>query len=179
MRALHLVTRMCEAIRSLAGACQQQQTLRIEIKPANEKPFTRFQWRERVKYRWAMLRVRMSDNFSARLVVEQDARQAGGILARKQLSVNADLIRRHDALANMRRFAIDRDAARHNPLFHFAPRTNACLSKHLVQFGRIVLHDWRIFSDLPCIALRSPYCSYCLRARASDDLTEECSERGF
>src|SRR5260364_174747 len=112
---------MREAIRSLAGACQQQQTLRIEIKPANEKPFTRFQWRERVKYRWAMLRVRMADNFSARLVVSQDA------------------------LANMRRFAIDRDAARHNPLFHFAPRTNACLSKHLVQFGRIVLHDWRIF----------------------------------
>src|SRR5260363_187521 len=96
-----------------------------------------------------------------------------------QLSVNADLIRRHDALANMRRFAIDRDAARHNPLFHFAREPMPASASTLCSLGASSSTTGAFFSDLPCIALRSPYCSYCLRARASDDLTEECSERGF
>src|SRR5260364_46907 len=31
------------------------------------------------------------------------------------------------------------------------------------------------FSDFPYVASRSPYCSYCLRARSSGQLTEKCS----
>src|SRR5260363_370882 len=31
------------------------------------------------------------------------------------------------------------------------------------------------FSGLPCVASRSPYCSYCLRARSLCNLTEKCS----
>src|SRR5260363_196910 len=31
------------------------------------------------------------------------------------------------------------------------------------------------FSDFPCVASGSPYCSYCLRARSLDKSTEKCS----
>src|SRR5260363_107997 len=31
------------------------------------------------------------------------------------------------------------------------------------------------FSGLPCVASRSPYCAYCLRARSLGNLTEKCS----
>src|SRR5260364_399046 len=31
------------------------------------------------------------------------------------------------------------------------------------------------FSDLHCVTSRSPYCSYCLRARCLCNLTEKCS----
>src|SRR5260364_111937 len=32
-----------------------------------------------------------------------------------------------------------------------------------------------VFSDFPCVASRSPYCSYCLRARSLGKSTEKCS----
>ncbi len=56
-----------------------------------------------------------------------------------QLAVHADLVRRQDALADMGRQAVDRNAALQDQFFHLAARAQPALGQHLVQLGRVVV----------------------------------------
>jgi len=54
-----------------------------------------------------------------------------------QLAIDANLILRSNALADVRRLPIDADTAGNDPFFELAPRTVAGICQRLVQFGRI------------------------------------------
>ena len=81
----------------------------------------------------------MTNNFASGLVIHQHARRLLADTALDQLAVDAHLILRQDALADMGRFAIDRDASGDDQFFHIATRAQAGFGENLVQLRRIII----------------------------------------
>src|ERR1700754_3577220 len=137
--ALDAIARVHEAVRQIARGREHQQALGIEVEAANREPFRALHRRQLVEYRRAAFGVRVTDDLAGRLVIQQHARRLVLQLALDRLAVDADEVGRHDALADMRRFAIHRHAARDDQLFHLAARAHARFGQYLVQLRCIVV----------------------------------------
>ena len=87
----------------------------------------------------------MADDFAGWLVIKQDARRLVRELALDRLAVDAHLIGRHDALADVRRLAVHRYTPRDDQFFHVAARTHARLGEHLVELRRVVVRFQHAF----------------------------------
>ncbi|CAB3788196.1 hypothetical protein LMG28614_02640 [Paraburkholderia ultramafica] len=138
---LDAVTRVHEAVRQIARRGQHQQTFRVEIEAADREPLGGFHRRQLVEHRRTAFRVGVADDFAGRFVIQEYARRLVGELALDRLAVDADLVGRHDALADVSRLAVHRHAAGDDQFFHVAARTHARFGQHLVQLRRVVVRD--------------------------------------
>jgi hypothetical protein len=85
-------------------------------------------------------RIVAGDDFSFRLVVEQDARQAGpASLQLHQPSVDANPIDSTNPLADVSGLTIDTDSTFGDPGLNLSPRSLAGISERLLQFD-----GWRL-----------------------------------
>src|SRR5690606_14678691 len=83
---------MHELVGKLTRTREQQQTLGIEVQPADRLPFSVLQTRQLAKYGWTVLRVVVRHNFAHGLVVRNDPRWGWVNSVAYGLSVHLDLI---------------------------------------------------------------------------------------
>ncbi len=110
------------------------------------------------------MRIVTRDDLAFRLVIQQYALTAVGEAQMHQLAIDADLVLESDALADMRRLAIDTDATGQNPFLQLTPRTVAGIGQRLVQLGRGFLIQ-RLAT--PAIAGKTAAAAACRRRRGS------------
>ena len=84
-------------------------------------------------------RIVVGDDLAGRLVIRQDPRRRRHDAHPHRLAVDLDPVAEGDALAGVRRLAVDRDPALDDQVFHVAARADAGLGQHLVQLRRIGL----------------------------------------
>src|SRR5476649_891644 len=137
--AVDAVARVHQPVGQVAGGGEQQQTFGVEVEAADGQPFAGLHRRQAVEHRWTAVRVVIADDFAGRLMVDQHARRLLADAALDQFTVDADVVGRQDALADVGRLAVDGDAAGDDQLFHVAARTEAGFGQHLVQFRRVVV----------------------------------------
>src|SRR5690606_17411236 len=125
--ALSAVTRMHEPVSQIARRGQNQQALGIEIEAPYRQPLTDSHFGQAGTNRRTPRRVVVADDFASWLVIKNNAWRLGGIGARDGATIDTHLIVRPNALANMRRLAIDGHSPGNNQLFHFASRTNTSI----------------------------------------------------
>ena len=84
---------------------------------------------------------RLLQILSGRPMNQKHARRAASLSLPNQASIEAHVIRRSNANAENRRFAVDGDSSRANPLFDFATRANTGaredLLKPFARFGTL------------------------------------------
>jgi len=76
---------------------------------------------------------RLLQILSGRPMDQKHARRAASLSLPNQASIEAHVIRRSNANAENRRFAVDGDSSRANPLFDFAARANTGTRKDLLK----------------------------------------------
>ena len=126
-----------QLVRELAGVREQQQAFGVDVEPADRLPFALLQTRQAAEHGRAVLRIVVSDDFADRLVVRDDARRRRHDAQLDRLAFDLHTVAERDALANMRRLAVDLHVAIGNQVFHVAARADARLREHLVQLGRV------------------------------------------
>ena len=134
--AFHAEARVHQLVRQFAGIGEQQQAFGVQVEPAHRLPLALLKPRQATEHGRPVLRVVMGDDFTGGLVVGDDARRRRHDAHAHRLAVDLDLVAERDALAGVRRLAVDRDLAVGNPLLHVTPRSDPCLRQHLVQFRR-------------------------------------------
>src|SRR5476649_1062699 len=137
--AVNAVARVHQPVGQVARGGEQQQAFGVEVEAADGQPFAGLHRRQAVEHRWTAVRVVIADDFAGRLVVDQYARRLLADAALDQLAVDAHVVGRQDALADVGRLAVDGYAAGDDQLFHVAARTEAGLGQHLVQLRRVVV----------------------------------------
>src|SRR5471030_3192676 len=137
--AVNAVARVHQPVGQVARGGEQQQAFGVEVEAADGQPFAGFHRRQAVEHRWTAIRVVIADDFAGRLVVDQHARRLLADAALDQLAVDADVVGRQDALADVGRLAIHRHAAGDDQFFHVAARAETGFGQHLVQFRRVVV----------------------------------------
>ncbi|CUJ49428.1 Uncharacterised protein [Achromobacter xylosoxidans] len=132
---LGAVTRVHDAVGHVARRGEDQQTLGIQIEPADRQPLAGAQLGQARKHAGAAARIVMADDFTCRLVIQDHARRLLGIGPHDRLAIDPHLVIRRYALADVRRLAVDRYTAGDDQLFHLSTRANARIRQHLVQLG--------------------------------------------
>ncbi len=136
---LDAVTRMHETVCQIARGGQHQQTFGVEVEAADREPLGGLHGRQLVEHRRTAFRISVADDFASRFVIQQHARRLVGQLALDRLAVDANLVGRHDALADVGRLAVHRHAAGDDQFFHVAARAHAGFGQHFVQLRRVVV----------------------------------------
>ena len=77
----------------------------------------------------------MGDHLAHRFVIRDDASRRRIDAKADRLAVDLDLVAELDALADVGRLVVYRDAALQDEMLHLEPGTEARLCKHLVQLG--------------------------------------------
>ncbi|CUJ18363.1 Uncharacterised protein [Bordetella pseudohinzii] len=133
--ALGAVAGVHDAVGHIARGRENQQALGIQVQAAHRQPFAGAQLGQAGEHAGAAAGIIMADDFAGRLVIQDHARRLLGVGARDGLAIDADLVIGRHALPDMGRLAVDGHTARHDELFHLAPRTDARVGQHLVQLG--------------------------------------------
>ncbi|CAB3659422.1 hypothetical protein LMG3458_00511 [Achromobacter deleyi] len=133
--AFGAVTRMHDPVGHVARRGEYQQAFGVQVQPAHRQPLAGTQLGQARKHAGTAARVVMADDFARGLVIQDHARRLLGVGPHNGLAIDADLVVRGHALADMGRLAIDRHAASNDQLFHFAARADAGVGQHLVQLG--------------------------------------------
>jgi hypothetical protein len=138
---------MHEPVGQFAAAGEYQQSLSVEIEPADVHPASASDARQPVEHAGPPLRIVARDDFPFLLVVDEHARRTGSEFKVDRLAVHPHPVLRADALADMGRQTVDADTSGDDPILQLAPRTEASLRQHLVQLLRLGLDN---------VALRLP-----------------------
>ncbi|CAB3659101.1 hypothetical protein LMG1866_00474 [Achromobacter ruhlandii] len=124
-----------DAVGHVARRGEDQQAFGIQVETTDRQPLAGAQLGQAREHAGAAAGVVVTDNFAGRLVIQDHARRLLGVGAHDGLAIDAHLVVRRHALADMGRLAIDRHTAGHDQLFHLAARADARVGQHLVQLG--------------------------------------------
>ena len=137
--ALDAEAGMHQLVREFTGVREQQQAFGVDVEPADRLPLALLQSRKTTEHGRPVLRIVMRDDLSDRLVVRDDARRRWHDAQLHRLAVDLHAVAERDALADMRRLAVDFHMAVGDQVLHVAARADTRLREHLVQLGRIGL----------------------------------------
>ena len=126
---------MHQVVGQLARTGEEQQPFGVEVKPTHRLPLALVQFRQTPEHGRAVLRVVVGNDLSDRLVVSNDPGRRWLDPVADWLAIDFNLVAKLDALANVRRFIIDADAALHDELLHLQTGAHARLRQHFVEFG--------------------------------------------
>ncbi|MNL27241.1 hypothetical protein D3C87_1488190 [compost metagenome] len=87
----------------------------------------------------------MRYHFTHRLVISNDTRRRRINPIADGLAIDLDLIAKLDALSDMGRLIVNRDAPLQDKLLHLQARPESRLGKHLVKFGCFDLRQQNTF----------------------------------
>ena len=128
-----------QRVRQLARAGEQQQTFGIQVQTTDRLPLAMLQLGQLAEHRGAVLRIVMGDHLAHGIVIGDHARRRRIDAEADGLAVDLDHIAKLNALTDVSRLVVDRDAAFENQLLHLQARAHAGLGQYLVQLGRIDL----------------------------------------
>ena len=116
--ALQTKTRVHQIVGQFAGVGEQKQALGIEVQAPHGLPFALVQLGQTAKNRGPVLRIIMGHHLTYRLVVGDHAGGRGVDTKADGLAIDLDMVAKLDALADVRRLVVDRNAALHDELLH-------------------------------------------------------------
>ena len=137
--ALDAEARVHQLVGETARGREEQQALGVDVEPSDRLPLALLQARQAAKDGRPVLRVVVADDLAGRLVVRDDPRRRRHDAQAHRLAVHLDAVAERNALARVRRLAVDGDAALLDRLFHVAARADSRLRQHLVQLRRVGL----------------------------------------
>ena len=125
--------RMHQPVRQCAVVGQQQQSARIDVETSNDHPTAARELRQPVETGRPSVRIAARAHHTVGFVHDQNAYGRLGAMVQWR-AVDGDLIVNVDPVAQRRALAVDRDATRFDPPFHFATRAETRIRHHLVEF---------------------------------------------
>src|SRR6185369_5609657 len=111
----------------------------VQVQAPHRLPFALRQLGQLAKYRGAVARIVIGDDFAHRLVIGDHPCRGRCDAETDGLAVDLDLVAELDALTDVGRFVVDGNPAFGDELLHLETRTQARLRQQLVQFGGIRL----------------------------------------
>ena len=130
---------MHQLVGQAARGREEQQAFGVDVEPADRLPLALLQARQAAEHGRPVLRIVVRDDLAGRLVVRDDPRRRRHDAQAHRLAVDLDAVAERDALAGVRRLAVDGDPAVLDRVLHVAARADARLRQHLVQLGRVGL----------------------------------------
>ena len=120
--ALQPKARMHQTVSQLARAGEQQQAFGIQVQTPNRLPLALVQLGQTAEHRGPVLRIILGHHFAGRLVVRNHPRRRSLNAHLDRLAIDLDLISELNALADVGRLVVDRDAPFGDKLLHLQPR---------------------------------------------------------
>ena len=133
--ALQAKARMHQLVGQFARAGQQQQAFGIEVQPSDRLPLALVELGQLAKDGRAVLRIVVGHHLAGGLVVGNHPRRRRCDAHAQRLAIDLDRIAELNALADVGRLIVDRNAALQNQLLHLQARAQTGLGQHLVQLG--------------------------------------------
>ena len=127
--------RVHQMICQLPRTAEQEQSLGVEVKPADRLPFALKQLGQTAKHSGPVLRIVVGNHLTSGLVVSDDPGRWRINPDANRLAIDLDMVSKLNPLANVCGLIVDRDAPLHDELLHLQSRTHAVLGQHLVQLG--------------------------------------------
>ena len=119
----------------LPRTAEQEQSLGVEVKPADRLPFALKQLGQTAKHSGPVLWIVVGNHLTSGLVVSDDPGRWRINPDANRLAIDLDMVSKLNSLANVCGLIVDRDAPLHDELLHLQSRTHAVLGQHLVQLG--------------------------------------------
>ena len=124
-----------QVIGQLTRVGEQQQPLGIQVQPADRLPLSQVQFWQAPEHGRPVLRVIVRHHFTHGLVISDHAGGRGLDPEADGLAIDLDLVAKLNALTNVGRLVVHRDAPLHDELLHLKARSQASLRQHFMQFG--------------------------------------------
>ena len=134
---------MHHTIGEFARSREHEQPAGIEVEPAYRYPLGAGQRRQTLEDARPAARIVAAGDLAFRLVIQQNARQPRRRMCAHYAARHLDLVGRAHARAYGGNLAIDGNAAAADQQFHVAPRPQAGLRQHFLQFLRSFGCRWR------------------------------------